>query len=576
MMLDIMPLVLIDAIGPFFAEAGPGRINWSKIPFSSFIGEDGRVLEDRLARVEPLFRAFCERVQRAGYNAITLDDVAHLALHELYPAALRDKVLAFRRGFAPLLDCAASKGLAVYFTTDAPSVPVSAGPRERTYMQRPAFLAELVSDLIAWRPEIAGVIVRVGESDGHDVRDDFRSELRVRTIRDCSKLVEALLDVCEPRGKTVVFRTWTVGAYRIGDLIWNTRTCSRVFEPFARRALIVSMKYGESDFFRFLDLNQNFLHGSYRKMIELPARREYEGCGEYPSCIAWEYDRYLRELALAGVVLAGVMVWCQTGGWTRFRRLSFLQPEGIWNEINAWIVPRLLLGEDVEQAIAHWCRAHGRGDQAYDVLHVLRLSDEAVRGVLYIDEFARQRFFFRRLRIPPLLWVFWDQIILSRAMARLLDLVLRDTRRQILVAETALQTFPRMIQLARRAALPEGDLRFMRDTFAILALARRWLFMPASEAALAHLRAEIKRYVDAHPNHYVVHLDARDNPGGLRRSSSRRLMRVLLRSTREYRWVDRLFTLRVLAWLYPVFRRRLRIAPDFARETAMGLDALFK
>ena len=571
-----MSLLLLDAIGPFFVGHDPGRINWSKLPFASFLRPDGTVDRDRIAQALPHFAAFCRGAVEAGYNAITLDDVPHLAPHPAYPADLNACIRDFREGFAPFLDHAATRGLKVFITTDAPFAPSVCDARTRARMAGVPFLAELVRSLFDWRPELAGVVVRIGESDGRDVRGLFRSELGVRTIRDCVRLVEALLDVCEARGRTLIFRTWTVGAYRIGDLIWNTRTCAKVFEPFAGRSLIVSMKPGESDFFRFLDANPNFFAGTFRRMIELPARREYEGCGEFPSFIGWDYERRLRELAGAGVPLAGVMVWCQTGGWTRFRRLTFLQPEAVWNEINAWVIPRLVAGQDVEQAIASWCRSCGREEVAYDVLHLMRLSDEAVREVLYIDEFARQNLFFRRLRLPPLLWVFWDRIILSRPLARLLDLVLQDTRRQIRVAEAAMQKFPRMEQLAARAMLPVADIRFMRDTFSILARARRWLFLPESEELRTRLAAEIARYTATHPNHYVVHLDERGPGGGVRRGTHRRLVRLLLRTSRDYRWIDRLITLRALAWLYPLVRRRLRLAPEFARDTAMGLDALFK
>lgn len=571
-----MDLLLIDAIGPFFIGTTRARINWSKIPFADFL--DGSVVrEDRLAALLPQFETFCARIRLAGYTGITLDDVAHLADHLSYPPQLRTAIAAFRRRFAPLLDCAQRHGLRVFVTTDATFVPVDAGRELRRQALRPDFLAGLVQDLFDWRPDLSGVIVRVGESDGLDVRDLIRSELRIRTASQCRALIDSVLSVCEQHGKTLIFRTWTVGAYRIGDLLWNPRTCLRIFEPFAARALVVSMKYGETDFFRFLALNRNFLHGSYRKMIELQGRREYEGCGEYPSFIGWEYDRHLRELRARGVDLAGVTVWCQTGGWTRFRRLTFIEPAGLWNEINVWVIARLLgAQDDVETAIGHWCRHHGRAGKAYDILHLLRLSDEVVRELLYIDEFARQSLFFRRLRLPPLLWVFWDRIIVNRALALLLDLVVRDTRRLLRTAEEAMQKFPRMEQLAARADLPVADIRFMHDTFAILAAARRWLLGPHVPGELAALRRQVRDYAETHPNHYTVHLEQEDARPSLRRASARRLLRLLVRREHDYRWIDRIVTLRLLAWLYPLVRCRLRVTPDFARDTAMGIDTLFK
>jgi len=61
------------------------------------------------------------------------------------------------------------------------------------------------------------------------------------------------------------------------------------------------------------------------------------------------------------------------------------------------------------------------------------------------------------------------------------------------------------------------------------------------------------------------------------RTPLRLLLRLLLRRQRGYRLLDSLFTLRLLAWLYPRMGRwRRRLAPKFAKKQAMGLDALFK
>lgn len=72
-----------------------------------------------------------------------------------------------------------------------------------------------------------------------------------------------------------------------------------------------------------------------RKIIELQARREYEGAGEYPSFIGWDCQHFVEELTDAEDVV-GMSVWCQTGGWHRFRRRAFLETSNrdIWIRLN--------------------------------------------------------------------------------------------------------------------------------------------------------------------------------------------------------------------------------------------------
>ncbi len=572
---DGQKLFITDAIGPFFRGTRHRRVNWSKIPFADFQPE-GKLDEARLSNVAREFEVFCAHAVAAGFNAISLDDVAHLADSADYPDSLRDLVAGCRRCFNRFLKIASRYGLKVFLTCDVMFFPAGCDDALQKKIALPDFLAGCLRELFSTFDGIAGIIIRIGESDGLDVRDVFRSRLTIRTPAQCRRWIAALLEVCEKFQRDLVVRTWSVGAYRIGDLIWNRDTFSRVFDSFDSDRLIISMKYGETDFFRFLPLNPRLFSGRHRKIVELQARREYEGCGEFPSFIGWDYQRYRDELLAGGANLAGIMVWCQTGGWTTFRRLTWLKGSSVWNEINAHVTVRLFRdGMSTEDAIADWCASNGRGEIAYDLLHLLRLSDEVIRELLYIDDFAEQKLFFRRLRVPPLLWIFWDQIVITHAMSRTLDCFVRDGRRQIRRAEIALQKIDRMRELARRCGLPEEDVVFERDTFEILAAAREYFFLPPSPEREQRLHSLARDYLQRHPDrHYSVRLDF--HPAPLKRRTLERIFRVLIRRQRGYRWLDRIVTLRLLSWLYPLLRRRVNLLPDFASERAMGIDAVFK
>lgn len=568
-------LFLVDGIGPFFRDLPPGRINWSKIPFH-LLERGGDLEVERLEAVTRDFDAYCARVSAAGFNAITLDDLAHVTDAPFYPSELRRKIAHYRRYYETWFALARTCGLQVYLTTDVmfhhPSLDEALGGGWKETIR---FLRTAAESVLDDFPDVAGLICRVGESDGLDVRGDFRSRLMIRTPAQARRFLSEVLPVFEKRDRRLIFRTWSVGAYRLGDLIWNRDTYDAVFDAFDSPALVVSLKHGDSDFFRFLPLNRNIFRGRHRKLVEFQARREYEGFGEFPSYIGRDVEE-LRERLSTEPALVGISVWCQTGGWSAFRRRTFLEPAGIWSEINACSVVRQFkegLSADGAARAFHLERgAPGRWDR---FIELLQLSDEVIKELLYVEEFARRKLFFRRLRVPPLLTVYWDHLIVTRPVRAVMRRFVLSPTEQIAQGRAAMLKLDRMARLAEELGLPVQDIEFQRDTFELIQAARRYYFGPdpdSAREALAGLRA---RYQQKHPNGFHVLLDA----GPVRRSGvwTRRLLRLLFREQRGYRWVDHVFTIRLLGWIYPVLRRfHRRFLPEMARTHAMGVDAIFK
>jgi hypothetical protein len=98
---------------------------------------------------------------------------------------------------------------------------------------------------------IAGVIMRFGEADASDVKDTFRSTLVLRTSAQVRQFLSGVLPVFKRWQKLLVFRAWSVGAYAVGDLMWHRGTFASAFSSLPSPNLILSMKYGDSDFFGF-------------------------------------------------------------------------------------------------------------------------------------------------------------------------------------------------------------------------------------------------------------------------------------------------------------------------------------
>lgn len=567
-------LFILDAIGPFFRGIRAPRVNWSKIPFAH-LEHNGRVDRPRFAAIRDDFARLCDRAAAYGFNALSLDDLAHLVDHPAYPRRLRERIAAYTEEYRGLFRLAAERGLQVFLTTDIMFFNETLD-RElgRDLSRTVGFLSHHIAQVFREHPEVAGLITRIGESDGLDVEGDFHSRLTIRNPREARRCIDGLLPVFERYDRRWIFRTWSVGAYRIGDLIWNRVTFRRTFDGIASRHLVVSMKYGESDFFRYLPLNKQFYRGHLPRIVELQARREYEGAGQFPSFIGADYERYRNQLRDAPN-LSGAMVWCQTGGWMRFRRITFGADSPVWNEINTWVSVRLFRdGVSSADAVESWRRACAPQLDGPRLLWLLRLSEEVVGELLYVDDFARQKVFFRRLRVPPLLSVFWDHVLVNHPMRQFLRCFVKEGEEKILQGQRALEKIREMQRLAGELGLPEADLAFMYDTFAILAAAREYYFREFSPEIVGKLTRMRTDYRSRHSVRYAVHLDFR--PVRLKRDRLRWILKVLFRQQRGYRLIDRLFTIRLLGWIYPLLRGRVNLLPDFSRKQAMGIDTLFK
>lgn len=571
-----MELALIDAIGPFFRGSQKRRINWSKIPFAQLVTA-GPAYESQWQTIRTDLESFARKVSSVGYNAVSLDDVAHLSDHPWFEPEIRARNAVFREEFRALFGLLGAHGLRIYLTADFVTTSAAVDARLRGGAEAATkWFEEVLAACLEQFPQIEGIILRIGEADGRDVRDALRSRLVLRTAREVNHMLRVLLPIFEVRARRLVFRTWTVGAHLIGDLIWHRGRLAGALRGIESRHFVLSMKYGESDFFRYLPLNRHFFRIDLPKMIELQARREYEGAGEYPSFIGWDCERFARELAGArGVV--GFSVWCQTGGWHAFRRLAFLERSAVWIDLNATVAVRIFKdGSSVEEAVASF---FGRGN-ASAAIELLRLAEIVIHEVLYVEEFAREELFFRRVRIPPLLHVYWDSIFINQSVRRLLMHFVRDPEEAIRSGEAAFALFDRMIALAGEIGLPEDDLCFMRDTFALILLARRFYLLPPDRSLGEKIRSAKKAYKARWPRsqrqRYRVRLDLENDR--VNRRTMGWLLGLVVRRHRGYRHVlDRLFTLNVLSWIYFLLRSRHQKAlPKFLRKTAMGIDSVFR
>lgn len=560
-----MELRLVDAIGPFFRGIKRRRLNWSKIPFHDLpVGPEA---DHDWRKIGEALDEFAKNVVAAGFNAVTLDDVAHLTDHPWYEDDVREKIQYFAERFSELIAGLRRRGLRVFMTSDV--VTITEAIKEKTegcQKKQREFYFEILTLFFARYSEVEGVILRVGESDGLDVHDDLRSKLHLRSAGEANEFLKELLPRMEMIGKTVVLRTWTVGAYRLGDLIWHRGTLGKVLEGISSHQFVLSMKPGDSDFFRYLPLNKAFFRYEGRKILELQARPEYEGAGELPTFLGYQYARYARELE--GVEnLVGISVWCQTGGWHRFRRLAFFDEGSPWVENNARVALGIFAkGKSLSECVPE-------GEEFFELL------DRVIREAYYIRPFAAQKLFFRRVRIPPLLHVYWDTLFLIAPVRKLMRFFVDDHEEAIREGEEAMRQLPRMLELVDDLPYPREDVEFLESTLRMIGLARRYFFQNYSEELVEEIRLAKKEYKKRWPKggHARFRIRTDFQPFRLKRRTLRWGTTVMLRRQRGYRFVDYVFGLTVLGFCYRLFRRvKPEALPKFVRESAMGVDSLFK
>ena len=567
--------VIVDGIGAFFCDYEKRRINWSKIPLAE-LPVDGPEADEYWARVREEMREFVGRVRAHGYNTVTLDDVAHVTPHPSYSAELFARVERLADEMRRIIEIIQSAGLRVLMTTDV--VPMAGGLDEKLGGNRQKvseYFRSMLESFLQRFPEVDGVVLRMGEGDGKDVKGDLHNALFIRTARQANQLIRELLALFESYDRILICRTWTVGAYEVGDLIWHRRRVRTLLHGLESENFILSLKYGESDFFRYLPLNQVFFETSVAKIIEFQARREYEGAGEFPSFIGWDVEKYAQELEKANN-LVGLSVWVQTGGWHAFKRRSYLGSGSYWVELNSAVTVQVMqYGLSVDQVFMKFYGSL----KLEKVRKFFELANDAVMKGLYIEEFAQQKWFFRRVRIPPLLHVYWDCIFFQHPIKKISKHFVRDQQRAIEDGYRVLENFSEMEVLAKSLGWGVEDVHFMRDTFEMIALSREYIFAPFNEEIEQRIERKKREYKAKYPRSQRPRYRIKTNfePMALSSNDLGILRRLLLRKKRGYRIIDHLITIRLLGRVYRLFHQSYRHKiPKFARKSAMGIETVLK
>ena len=572
-------LYLIDTITPFFVRKIKQTVNWSKVPFA-VLEKKGKPKKKTFKEIEESFSRYLRRVKSYGFNGISLDELCYLLEYPFYPPREAKKIRRYRRYLGRLIQIAFEMDFRVFITTDIVfSNEYLQEMIPQDFASQLDLLYSAFEQVFRDFPLLSGAILRIGEADGVDVEGFFQSRLLVRTAAEGNTVIHKLLPLFEAAGRTMIFRTWTAGANKIGDLMWNPLSLDRLLRGVESDFFVLSMKYGESDFFRYLDVSPHFFSITVKLIVELQTRREYEGFGSYPSFVGWEYRRIHRRLKDLPN-LAGIHVWCQTGGWSRFRDRTFLKKSSLWNELNTWVTIRMFrYDESVKKALKGFHRRYlqkgrklsreERRKEIAGLRRFLKLSDYLVLNVLYIPGFASQSLYVHKMRVPPLIHAFWNSLTVTPLMRALI----RSTGAGFeLNYRSFLKVLKEMRVLARELSLPY-DAVFHRDLFTLYYFAQEALSADHPRRAMESLeRLQVlfrERYQD------LYDLKILPLGSGFRGFLPGLAARLLLRRRRGYRILDRLLFSPPMITVYTVLlKRTVKQMPSFVNSRAMSIEEL--
>ncbi len=387
---------------------------------------------EALAAVRSDWIAYLDRMRAYGANAVAVDLFLELITFEdlgVYapdgPYLARHRAL--REAFATLMDDASERGLRVFLETDmlALTGPLRAHLQDRTggldvrtdalWRVYRAALEELFSTL----PDLGGVVVRIGEAGRLYAAPgwDYHSEPAIDQPADLRAMLAGLLPVCEAHDALLILRSWSLGVGALGGLHFDPAVYQAALGDIRSDHLVISTKLVAGDYYSYLPLNPTLMAGPHQRLIELQARREYEGFGAFPNHVVALHAHAMTRVARQNPHLMGTYLWTQEGGPLRAGPRSLYPLHGFWLWIDANVHGTLNLqrgpATSVDQVTAQWVRERLGDDPALvaAMTELLTLSRQAIRQGLYIRPYAEQRAELQGAELPPLLWILeWDMV----------------------------------------------------------------------------------------------------------------------------------------------------------------------
>ena len=362
-----------------------------------------------------------ERYKEYGYNVVMLGDLTQLAGYEACcPGAiakdptLRRRIDQHRKKFLEGCKRARALGIEVCLRTDEIQLPtvvlerfsksvLRADQPTRVNFESAAFwdlYRAKYREVLRTYPDIAYVMVRTGENYSHwepgyrgpstkaRTADDYTGHTVLDKKMDddyfhnmCRLIEETRKVVVDEFGRKLIWRTWDLGNEGFHA---NPKVYDRILAGLPKReGLILSVKFTQTDFWRYNDFNPNIGRGNIGQIVEFQCAREDEGKGAFPDFMGPEHAEALRKARDLGV--KGVWIWDFGGGWGG----PFVKSDR-WVRVNIEATARLARDPDLSPRLLaeQWAAKEFGASAATNVADLLLLSCDCVRKCFYVAPYA--------------------------------------------------------------------------------------------------------------------------------------------------------------------------------------------
>ncbi|HRY08832.1 MAG: hypothetical protein H6526_02685 [Actinobacteria bacterium] len=387
-----------------------------------------------LARVTAEWQDYIDHIRAYGYNGVIVSGFLEYVNfdrvgngNEIYPedSPHRARHEAMVEQFGNMWQYADEMGMRVVFKTD---MLANTGPLD-DYVQRELGGFD-VDDPRLWEvyqagleeffenmPFVDGLMIRIGEAGTvyNSPGWDYFSTLAVTTVDSVRTMLTKFTATAGEYGKTIYFRTWSVGVGEVGDMHTNPASYDTVLDGIPADNLVVVTKFTMGDFYSWLPLNPTLEQGEHPRIVEFQSRREFEAFSSFPNYLSADHQQALQDFEKKNPNIVGVWVWTQDGGPWRAGPMSLYLKTGFWQlyDLDVYATGQLAWNADADLAEVNrsWITQNITDDPATarTIEAIFAQSRQVAKQGLYIPPYADKRVLALGLEPPPMMWIFeWD------------------------------------------------------------------------------------------------------------------------------------------------------------------------
>ncbi len=248
----------------------------------------------------------------------------------------------------------------------------------------------------------------------------------------------------------------------------------------------------------------------------------------------------------------------------------------LWNEINTETTLDIFKNRmSAENAIESLYQRRFYGTSTVKLIQLLKLSDLVIKKIWYISGYSYNALYFRRLRIPPMMWIFWDTIIINPILRRLIRKFTVDKKAMIEEASELLNSITTMKSLALDLGIPAKSLDFQYETFKVILSIREYYLGEFTPDLYEKLQNIFAHYHKHYSEGFCVAMT------GVNRKTQKKIIdfffNLIVRKRPEYRLLEKkVFTIILLTIKPLVIYLTKKKMPSIASERAMGVETLLK